>query len=173
MVEGAGFEPAKGGARGIYSPLPLAAWLPLLPTEVGSCPKSAPFRRTARPEPHKALGSAKSIGAGDGTRTRDLRLGRPLLYQLSYARSLSSGGGTRTRDQGINSPPLCRLSYPGSPSLKVVGPAGFEPATQGLEIPCSIQLSYGPYGRQGTFRLIGAAGLEPATSGSQSLRSAT
>ncbi len=31
MVEGAGFEPAKGGARGIYSPLPLAAWLPLLP----------------------------------------------------------------------------------------------------------------------------------------------
>jgi hypothetical protein len=57
-----------------------------------------------------------------------------------------SGGGTRTRDQGINSPPLCRLSYPGSQSLQnMVGPAGFEPATQGLEIPCSIQLSYGPY----------------------------
>ena len=26
------------------------------------------------------------IGAGDGTRTRDIRLGKPTLYQLSYAR---------------------------------------------------------------------------------------
>ncbi len=28
------------------------------------------------------------IGAGNGDRTRDPRLGKPMLYQLSYARTL-------------------------------------------------------------------------------------
>jgi hypothetical protein len=30
------------------------------------------------------------IGAGNGDRTRDPRLGKPMLYQLSYARFLVS-----------------------------------------------------------------------------------
>ncbi len=31
---------------------------------------------------------SESVGAGDGTRTRDLKLGKLSLYQLSYARVL-------------------------------------------------------------------------------------
>ena len=31
----------------------------------------------------------------------------------------------------------------GELSRKMARPAGFEPATPGLEVPCSIQLSYG------------------------------
>jgi hypothetical protein len=30
----------------------------------------------------------KKIGAGSGVRTRDPRLGKPMLYQLSYARHI-------------------------------------------------------------------------------------
>src|SRR5438552_18872301 len=36
-------------------------------------------------------------GAGDGTRTRDIQLGRLELYQLSYSRSPDGGGGGRIR----------------------------------------------------------------------------
>src|SRR5438105_13527501 len=36
-------------------------------------------------------------GAGDGTRTRDIQLGRLELYQLSYSRSFDDGGGGRIR----------------------------------------------------------------------------
>ena len=32
------------------------------------------------------LGLNQTSGAGDGDRTRDNRLGRPMLYQLSYTR---------------------------------------------------------------------------------------
>jgi hypothetical protein len=38
------------------------------------------------------------IGAGDESRTRDLRLGKPALYQLSYSRS----------EKNNSSPDLCR-----------------------------------------------------------------
>ncbi len=31
----------------------------------------------------------EKIGAGNGVRTRDPRLGKPMLYQLSYARSVT------------------------------------------------------------------------------------
>ena len=95
------------------------------------------LRLTARRATRATEGSGlrQSIGAGDGTRTRDLRLGRPLLYQLSYARFQSSGGGTRTRDQGINSPPLCRLSYPGSRSSQSGGPGRIRTCDPGIRNP--------------------------------------
>src|SRR5688572_21862838 len=52
-----------------------------LPTELGG-----------RPSPHGRLG-----GAGDGSRTRDIQLGRLKLYQLSYSRlSLSSAAPDST-----------------------------------------------------------------------------
>ena len=41
------------------------------------------------------MGTAFYFGAGDGIRTRDPRLGKPMLYQLSYARvffGVSAGG---------------------------------------------------------------------------------
>ncbi len=34
----------------------------------------------------------KGIGAGDEARTRDIQLGRLMLYQLSYSRSKKDGG---------------------------------------------------------------------------------
>ncbi len=38
--------------------------------------------------PLRPLGyAAKKNGAGDGTRTRDINLGKVALYQLSYSRS--------------------------------------------------------------------------------------
>ena len=51
------------------------------------------------------------------------------------------------------------------PRNEVARPAGFEPATVGLEIRCSIQLSYGRV-------LVGEMGLEPTTGSTQSFPSA-
>jgi hypothetical protein len=45
------------------------------------------------------LSSIQINGAGDGTRTRDVQLGRLELYQLSYTRNVPPpvGGGGRIR----------------------------------------------------------------------------
>ena len=72
-------------------------------------------------------------GARDGDRTRDNRYHKPALYQLSYSRHK-----------------MARL-------------AGLEPATLGLEIRCSIQMSYRRI-------MVGVEGFEPPTSCSQSRR---
>ena len=62
-------------------------------------------------------------GAGNGTRTRDPKLGRLALYQLSYSRVMKSGGEGRIRTfEGIAGRftvcslwPLGNLSYPFNP----------------------------------------------------------
>ena len=51
-----------------------------------------PARRCLRPSAHKAkrgepADSPRFAGAGNETRTRDVYLGKVVLYQLSYARS--------------------------------------------------------------------------------------
>src|SRR5215203_3159756 len=48
-------------------------------------------RSTYSPGPDPRLGN--KIGAGNGTRTRDIKLGKLALYQLSYARSMGRARG--------------------------------------------------------------------------------
>jgi hypothetical protein len=74
----------------------------------------------------------------DGIRTRDNRDHNPGLYQLSYAhhrlRGARAARGREYSDQFRN---VRRERGP------VARPEGLEPPTVGLEIRCSIQLSYG------------------------------
>ena len=92
---------------------------------------------------------ARKSGASDGIRTRDGRNHNPGLYQLSYARHR---GPTKLYRKVVLPAPLVR-------------PEGLEPPTGGLEIRCSIQLSYG---RKRAGEMVGAEGFEPPTLCSQS-----
>ena len=64
-----------------------------------------------------------------------------------------------------------------SASQQKIHPAGFEPATNGLEIRCSIQLSYGCLRPRGTLAKkitnapVRPAGFEPAACGLGNRRS--
>ena len=68
-----------------------------------------------------------NLRAASGARTRDLRLGKPLLYQLSYCRetkrtkpskpgSCGADNETRTRDPRITNALLYQLSHIGTQS---------------------------------------------------------
>ncbi len=59
------------------------------------------------------LGYVAEYGAGNGTRTRYLHLGKVALYQMSYARICGASGWNRTADTRIFSPLLYQLSYRG------------------------------------------------------------
>ena len=91
------------------------------------------------------LTSTTTHGVNDGIRTHDNRDHNPGLYQLSYAHHKLF---------------LRNLIH----LFGLVRPAGFEPATLGLEGRCSIQMSYG------RLILVGVERFELPTSCSQSRR---
>ena len=72
-------------------------------------------------------GALEKNGAGDGARTRHLRLGKAALYQMSYSRSkCGASEWSRTTDTGIFSPLLYQLSYRGK---NLATRRGLEPLT--------------------------------------------
>ena len=87
-VGGVAFAPAGAPGAVVYArrvvrmlaaiAVVLAAFVLMASPELGG-----PGGRKAR-----AAREKRRIGAGNGTRTRDIKLGKLALYQLSYARSM-------------------------------------------------------------------------------------
>ena len=74
---------------------------------------------------------ALCFGAGNGARTRHLRLGKAALYQMSYSRSkCGASEWSRTTDTGIFSPLLYQLSYRGKKWRSEGGSNPWPPAWQ-------------------------------------------
>ncbi len=95
------------GREGIEPPQSKTA--DLQSAELTTCstyPRTAPTLRDALPRGEENdLRSSSSVGADDGTRTRNRRFTKPLLYQLSYV-----GGdveGYRTEAKACNGGPQC------------------------------------------------------------------
>ena len=79
------------------------------------------------------------VTRGDGrTRTGDLRLAKPLLYQLSYAPTVWAW----SYRPGLPHPAVA--CHPDTGDVCVVGESGLEPPTSRLSGACSNQLSYSP-----------------------------
>ena len=99
---------------------------------------------------HSGTDEADKDGVDDGVRTRDHWSHSPVLYQLSYI---------HRHQQNAQRTDVARLE-------------GIEPPTDGLEIRCSIRLSYRRGAPSGANRRgrqqVGARGFEPPTSCSQS-----
>ena len=91
------------------------------------------FEPTVEFSPHTRLENKKN--KGDRWDLNPRHLGpQPNALPLSYDHHNNRGEGIRTLDLSIIGRVLYQLSY--VPSL--VRPAGFEPATYGLEVRCSI-----------------------------------
>ena len=60
-----------------------------------------PHNRLQRPAPFRLGDTPIDTGAGNETRTRDIYLGKVVLYQLSYSR-IDSGGQSRNRTYGVS-----------------------------------------------------------------------
>ena len=74
-----GIEPTNKG----FADLCLTTWLPRLVSA------GVDQKRPRKIRADSFLGE-RGFGAGDGTRTRDIDLGKVALYQLSYSRASSS-----------------------------------------------------------------------------------
>ena len=69
-----------------------------------------PWRQVHSSTPEQFV-SPRRVGAGDGTRTRDIQLGRLELYQLSYSRSTRCGTCEWWRGEDSNLRRLRRQIY--------------------------------------------------------------
>ncbi len=78
-------------------------------------------------------------GAGNGSRTRDIELGKLALYQLSYSRKTGRGRGIRTPGLLLPKQALCQAER--CPA-KMVWVTGIEPAAFRSRTGCSTRLSY-------------------------------
>ena len=77
----------------------------------------------------------REIGAVDGTRTRDIHLGKVALYQLSYYRIKETGEPVRTKRLE-----LLRLSTPDPKSgASAIPPRPQDPAMAGESDPLEIR----------------------------------
>jgi hypothetical protein len=119
--------------------------------------------RSAR-EPHRWAGMAdgerwrprhssvdEKDGVDDGVRTRDHWSHSPVLYQLSYIHRHQAETRRHRSVAAPEHPPApetraARLEHPALPAArgeqKLARLEGIEPPTDGLEIRCSIHLSY-------------------------------
>ncbi len=109
----------------------------------------------ALPDPTEARRSAVRLTGTDGT---------PALGVHSASYSASEDAGSRAL-----------MPLDATEEVVMARPAGLEPATVGLEIRCSIQLSYGrsismraPRGIGAGSALVGEMGFEPTTRSTQS-----
>jgi hypothetical protein len=84
-----------------------------------SDPRPLPYQGSALPLSHMGVMPFVIVGAGDEVRTRDILLGRQVLYQLSYTRTMQN-------TQGRFSPTRFTATPTGNHFL--VEGAGFEPA---------------------------------------------
>ena len=73
-----------------------------------SDPRPLPYQGSALPLSHMGVMPFVIVGAGDEVRTRDILLGRQVLYQLSYTRTMQNTQGRLSpfhfthRPQAIN-----------------------------------------------------------------------
>ena len=86
------------------------------------CYTTDPSKRIA-PQAVNAYGAFSSLRAGDGSRTRDLQLGKLMLYRLSYARVIKNLAGAGRRLKAAQPPP----SFPDSERRLSLHP-GIQPA---------------------------------------------
>ncbi len=102
-----------------------------------------------------------NYGADDGSRTRDLRLGKATLYQLSYVRKQMAGVlGFEPRNDGVKVRCLTAWLYPNCNLfvLKMGRSMGLEPTNAGATIRC-----VNPFATTAIIQLTlaGAVGIEP------------